>query len=536
MDLGDSTLQAKCADASRLISELRFKANNMSLERLISCVYEKTDMMGISSLYLDAERKRANLRLLLQYASEYEKNSPEGVSGFLRFIDSVASNKSAFAKAVVATEGEGSVYIKTYHASKGLEFPFVFLTQLDRDIKAGESSLLTHNELGCAFRFLSDGRSIRKSSIYYKYLYSIEKNDSVSEAMRLFYVGCTRAKEKLFLSFAPAYKINDSFANALLKKAAVADGLSNKTDITVRVQSAGSMLDWVVMALMRAQDTNDICALLGINDLGIAKSHRADPDMIFTDLTKASDVPAASADSAARNASVDMKLLKKLEEMERFNEQLRERADDTRPAKMTVTEIVSSINAAKGEEEHDVFFPNLMRLDETLDKLSAAEKGTFTHKFMELADYKKARANVKEELERLVSEGFFTKKEASGVYTDAVEAFFRSDIGKRIMSSDNVLREFKFLVSYEDLGLGESYSEYLTKGSMLQGIADCVFEENDGYVLVDYKTDRFRDSSEFSLYDDQLSLYKAALDLILDKPVKECRICSLWLLKTTGTT
>ena len=122
------------------------------------------------------------------------------------------------------------------------------------------------------------------------------------------------------------------------------------------------------------------------------------------------------------------------------------------------------------------------------------------------------------------------------MYVDAVEAFFKSDIGKRIMSSKNVLREFKFLVSYDDLGLGDRYRKYLSEGSMIQGIADCVFEEDDGYVLVDYKTDRFRDATEFSRYDDQLALYKAALDLILDKPIKECRICSLWLLKTTGTT
>ena len=233
-----------------------------------------------------------------------------------------------------------------------------------------------------------------------------------------------------------------------------------------------------------------------------------------------------------------MALLKKLREKEKFSESLNVDDKDRMPAKMTVTEIVSFINAEKGEEEeeHSVFFPNLMRLDETLEKLSAAEKGTFTHKFMELASYEDAAKSVKNELDRLVREGYFTKKEASGVYVDAVEAFFKSDIGKRIMSSKNVLREFKFLVSYDDLGLGDKYRKYLSEGSMLQGIADCVFEEDDGYVLVDYKTDRFRDATEFSRYDDQLALYKAALDLILDKPIKECRICSLWLLKTTGTT
>ena len=538
MELDDKRLQEKCIAASRLLIELRFKANNMKLDRFISYVYERTNMMGISSLFLDADKKRANLRLLTQYAAEYEKNSPDGVTGFLRFIDSIASNKSAFAKAVVSTEGEGSVYIKTYHASKGLEFPFVFLTQLDREFKLNSGAMFTHNELGCAFRFLSDNQSIRKCSVYYKYLREIEKNDAVSEAMRLYYVGCTRAKEKLFVCYAPSYDRDESFEKAISAQAKIADSLRNKTDITEQVQSVKSMLGWVTMALMRAQDTTQICGFLGTDDLGIPKSARPDPDLIFFDRTAATDSPEKAEGDSASSAAVDMALLKKLREKEKFSESLNVDDKDRMPAKMTVTEIVSFINAEKGEEEeeHSVFFPNLMRLDETLEKLSAAEKGTFTHKFMELASYEDAAKSVKNELDRLVREGYFTKKEASGVYVDAVEAFFKSDIGKRIMSSKNVLREFKFLVSYDDLGLGDKYNEYLSKGSMLQGIADCVFEEDDGYVLVDYKTDRFRDATEFSRYDDQLALYKAALDLILDKPIKECRICSLWLLKTTGTT
>ena len=536
IELDDKVLRDKCIGASRLLTELRFKSNNMKLDRFISYVYEKTNMMGISSLFLDADKKRANLRLLTQYAAEYEKNSPEGVTGFLRFIDSIASNKSAFAKAVVSTEGEGSVYIKTYHASKGLEFPFVFLTQLDRKFQLNSGAMFTHNELGCAFKFLTDNQGIRKSSVYYKYLSQIEKNDAVSEAMRLYYVGCTRAKEKLFVCYAPSYDRDESFEKAISAQAKIVDSIRNKTDITEQVQSVRTMLGWVTMALIRAQNAFEICSMLGADDIGIAKSPRSDPIIDFSDLTAAADEPQKTVSVTGESEAVDKKLLKELEEKEAFSRKIRAADKEKKPAKMSVTEIVSSINAEKGDDEEDVFYPNLMRLDETVDKLSSAEKGTFTHKFMELANYENAQKSAREELDRLVREGYFTKKEASGVYIDAVEAFFGSDIGKRIMSSKNVLREFKFLVSYDELGLGDKYNEYLSKGSMLQGIADCVFEEDDGYVLVDYKTDRFKDATEFSRYDDQLALYKAALDLILDKPIKECRICSLWLLKTTGTT
>ena len=65
---------------------------------------------------------------------------------------------------------------------------------------------------------------------------------------------------------------------------------------------------------------------------------------------------------------------------------------------------------------------------------------------------------------------------------------------------------------------------------MLQGIADCVFEEHDGYVLVDYKTDRVKSIETLKeRYSAQLEMYKAALNLLLEKPVKECVIYSFSL-------
>ena len=64
---------------------------------------------------------------------------------------------------------------------------------------------------------------------------------------------------------------------------------------------------------------------------------------------------------------------------------------------------------------------------------------------------------------------------------------------------------------------------------MLQGIADCIFLEDDSYILVDYKTDNFKDVSELYTYRTQLELYKAAFDKLLDKPVRSVYIYSFKL-------
>ena len=94
------------------------------------------------------------------------------------------------------------------------------------------------------------------------------------------------------------------------------------------------------------------------------------------------------------------------------------------------------------------------------------------------------------------------------------------------------MRERAFLVRLSDINTSVDVHEYKGTDGMLQGIADLLFEEEDGFVLVDYKTDRVKEENELiDNYTDQLLLYKAAFDLILDKPVKSAYIYSFTLRK-----
>jgi ATP-dependent helicase/nuclease subunit A len=85
------------------------------------------------------------------------------------------------------------------------------------------------------------------------------------------------------------------------------------------------------------------------------------------------------------------------------------------------------------------------------------------------------------------------------------------------------------MVQAGDTDICEKYGDMIAENGMLQGVCDCIFHEEDGYVLVDYKTDGFKDISELDKYTVQLELYKAALDLILPEPVKACYIYSFRL-------
>lgn len=530
-DMGDPVLQTKCAEAYRLVETLRYNAMSMSLERLVRRIFDVTDLMAITSLYLDSDRKRANLRLLLEYASSYEQNGKDGVTGFLRFIDSVSDNDKAFKNAVSVTSGADSVNVKTYHSSKGLEYPYVFLCCLDSNMlpeKQYEPKIMTHGELGYAFDFQDKRLNVKRENLYGRYLKNICDQEQKSEKMRLFYVGCTRAKEKLTLVLA-FRKQNSSGYEKMREdlKNAVRD-ISGYERIPPEIIAAQpSVLYWVVMALAKHPDREPLENWLGM-DLSFITADRSGENVPIE--YKTAPYSPCGEDTAVNEEqsypAADLNTVMRLRQKYAF-EYNRERS--RLPAKLTVTEIVQAEKEKMLGEKNPEFFPNLPRLNDELDKLTAAEKGTFTHKFMQLADYGRAQKSVREELNRLVEQGFFTPKEAQGVYVDRLESFVGSDFFKRMVSSPDLRREQKFLAAVRDLDLPDSLKDLTGGDGMIQGVADCIFREDGGWVLVDYKTDNFQSPEDMKKYGTQLALYKAAFELIYGERVKSSYIYSFKL-------
>lgn len=524
IDLGSELLQKKCEEAYRLINDLRYFAMSMSLERLIRKVFDMTDLMGITSLYLDSDKKRANLRLLLEYASRYEQSSQEGVSGFLRYIDSVSSQEDAFKQAVSVTAATDSVLVKTYHASKGLEYPFVFICQLWRTIEMKSSSIYMHNTKGFAFNFSDVPNLINRRNPYCDYLVGELSDEEKSERMRLFYVACTRAKEKLFISYAVNVPKNSTFEKSIdLQKKTAAEAENITPEV---VLSQKSILSWVTLALMRYPHNEKFVQWLNVDASRIVPDKAAENVKIEFVPMELEENTESRQEVKTEFAKPDMKMVEELRKKYSFKYDM---TSAMQPSKLAVTEIVQAEKEKELKDKNPEFYPNLPRLDDELDKLTNAERGTFTHKFMELANYENAEISPAEELDRLCRDGYFTDKEASGVYVKSLEKFFSSDFYKRMKNSDEIIRERKFLVSMEDLKLDGELADITGGDGMIQGIADCIFKESDGYVIVDYKTDRFENVQEMFKYDTQLKIYKAAFELILGERVKSCYIYSFYL-------
>lgn len=505
----DAKLKEKCAYAVGLIKRLSVLASGLTLTRLIRKIYDVTDIFAAASAYEDGDQKCANLYLLLEYAKAYEQASADGVTGFLRYIGYISESGGDFEQALTVTESSDSVTVKTVHRSKGLEYPFVFICQTGKHFNKTDlnGSMLLNSERGVGFSFYDYSTLTRRRTSLWRSVREANNSELLSEELRLLYVALTRAKERLFILL----DISDKAVSNVRSCAYEITGSRVPPSVA---QKASCTADWLMMALLKHPDLEVLRSKLGFGQYDGS-----------ADLPAIKVMPAPAASKAADEkisviAQPDPKLTDAL--IGEFSRQPDHRLTRNE-AKLTVSEIV--------KDDALSFFPRVPDLGESLEELSAAQRGTVTHRFMQFCDFKAASTDIGSEISRLTGAGIFTSKDADAIDRKSVAKFFAGDIYARLSRSGKVLREQQFIVKFDDIDAGESLeSIYRGTDGMLQGIADCLFEEDDGYVLVDYKTDRVTSLSQLAgRYSAQLRLYKAAFDVLLDKPVKSCFIYSFRL-------
>lgn len=507
-DCGTDDLKEKCKSAVALIKRLSVYASELTLTRLIRKIYDLTDIFSLASSYEDAEQKCANLYLLLDYASSYEKSGADGLAGFLRYIDYIKKSGGDFEQALTVTESADAVNVKTVHRSKGLEYPFVILCQTGKRFNMQDlaASMQLSAERGVGLKFLDYDTLTRRPTVFWEYLRSCGLEESLSEELRLLYVAMTRAKERLII-------ILDASESALKRASAMSYEITGPKISPSLASKAVCTADWLMSALVKHPDFTALRSRLGMpayTDTGDLPSIKVMP------MPEHPDIP----ESSEEKISIDSNLRDKI--LRGFEMKIDERLTKSE-AKLTVSEIV--------KDDALSFFPQVPTLDESLEEFSAAKRGTITHRFMQYCDLKSAENDPEAEIKRLKESGVFTEKEAEAIDRRSVSGFFKSGIYSRLRLSKNVLREQRFIVRFDDIKVDpELQKVYQGTEGMLQGVADCLFEEEDGYVLIDYKTDRVKNLSDLlDRYSPQLSLYKAAFDVILDKPVKSAYIYSFRL-------
>ena len=502
------------------LSEMRLFSAMETPDRIIRRVCEKTDLIGMTQMLPDSAQKKLNLRTLAVHAGTYAEQTGGDLSAFLRYIDSLTAQKHDLSVKGAAASTSDAVRIMTIHGSKGLEAPFVILAESDTAFSNQDEkqTIRFHPELGLAFKLNDPGNYSAGVTLPFVTVAARNRREAVSEELRMLYVALTRARERLILPLA----WSAGTVKSMTTLAAEQVFFGGQTDLLTNC--ASSMRDWLLMVLLR----NPACEQLRRTLSAECETDSSQP-MLSVLLIPENGQEAAEAGSGSDTpaaAQPDPVLLETLRAQCAWHY---ESPLANLPAKYGVSEL------AKAED----FSVPLHRPGFVTERhaLTGSERGTAVHAFLQFADMNCTPEQIPAEIDRLQACGRLTARQADAVRKSGIEAFFRSELHDRIRKAKSVWRERKFTVRLTDLDLKGPLAEigdaYRNTEGMVSGIMDLVLEEEDGIVLVDYKTDHLNSPSELlERYTEQIRIYAEALRLLMQKPVKACLLYSVYMNRT----
>ena len=520
--LAEHPLSARCAAFLRELETYRLLSATVPVDRLIRQIYETTDILHLMAVRTDGAQRVANLHLFYDGAHSFEENGFRGLSAFLRHLNRLKTHNKTQTAAV--GDPRGAVQIMSIHHAKGLEFPVVFAAGLSVGFnnKTTSGSLLMHADAGLGLKIIDPDTLVKRETVFYTHVKERLLRDERSEALRVLYVAMTRACEKLYL--VAGLKHPQATLAAI---AAAVEQTEPRLSPSV-VLKGKSFGDWVLAAAFRHPDAAILRELAGVSDRFPLLSAAMPWQVKLIDAVAATHAP---DERPVAEPQPDPALLAEL--LDRFAYDYPYRVLGRVPSKV----------AASGLTHRDLsrsFVATARPAILNLSELTAAERGTALHTFLQYADWPAAAADPERERERLVRRGFLTKQQADAVELHRLKIFFESDLYRRIAGADALWREIPFTIEAPPTLLDVSAEELASlppdaqgETMLIQGIADCVFEEDGQLVIVDYKTDRVASGDELvARYHRQLQLYALALRQTLDRPVRECLLYSFALGKT----
>ena len=398
------------------------------------------------------------------------------------------------------------------HKSKGLEFPIVILADLARkfNLQDSQSAVLTDEEL------LLGGNVVDLASrSFYPGLARMaimrrKTSQTVSEELRVLYVAMTRAKERLIMtSCAARYESRLQKLRLLLS-----DPLQPCVSAAARRPD-----DWILMAALCRTESGALFAASGPCDCSRV---RALPWRVTLQQTAPAD-PAARGASPEQPAQIPPLDRAQVEQSAGFH--YAHEAATRLPSKLTATQLKGRFLDAEAAEQAPAEPQRRpWRTPQVLQDrpLTGREKGSATHLFMQFVRYEACtdEPGVRAELQRLQVQKFLTPRQAEAVDVQKILRLFSSPLGKTLLSAKTLRREFKFSILTD----AEAYSpEAAGEQVMLQGVVDCFWQEPDGIVILDFKTDYIDGDlqQKAERYAPQLHAYAAALSRIFQTPVKK---------------
>ena len=528
----NKSLKDKCVYFIEKIGSWREKSLYMPIDEFLWYLYSDTSYYGYVGAMVNGIQRQANLRILFQRAKQYEQTSFKGLFNFINFINKLRKSSGDLGTSKILGENEDVVRIMSIHKSKGLEFPVVFLSGCGKQFNLRDinDSLLFHEELGIGADCIDIKKRIRYTTLQ---KYAIKKKfelETLSEEMRILYVALTRAKEKLIITGSSSNLQKDIDA---CYKAGVKG--FNKV-IPSELLKQKSYLKWIMTALIKHKD-GDILRQ-GKNEFVEISDDLSSWKINFH---KKSDFGVENVEDSIEKKNISILSLN-YSNFE-VDEEIRKRLE-FRYKYRDVCSVPSNISVSDIKKAEEIFEPqaeNLFSEEKNRKKpkfimeekgLSKAEKGTAMHFVMQKLDLNKVNLlnEIKEQIKNMFEKGLITKDDEESINIFKIQKFFKSNLGQRLLKAykenKQVFRELPFITEIPVKRIEKDLIDKIFNNEKLrlQGIIDCFFEEDDGIVLLDYKTDYVENGKEKEILDKykvQIDLYTETLERVIGKKVKE---------------
>ena len=487
----EGPLGEKCRKAADCLHRWKAAAVSLPLGRFIWSLLLETGYYIEAGAMPGGNQRQANLRALIDKAESFARRGQPSLYSFVRYIEAVKMRKVPVGQVKLIGENDDLVRIMTIHKSKGLEFPVVIVAGLGRRLNYTRigSGIVLHKDIGIGMTFVDFAGHWYRQTLLQRLIQKQIHREEVQEEIRILYVAMTRAKDILYLT------------------GTVKDGAKYEDSRQIGMGGESRYLDMLTeIRDFRLIDPNVLSP-------STEQKERTAKNLVREDIY---DGPLSPCDAED--------IYRRLDFAYPFEEERR------RKSKYSVTEL-SRLGADRPvpERKLDLSVPRFRQGKKTL---TAAEKGTVSHGIMERIDFVRAASEggtyVRQAVRQMVDRGIFTEEEAENADLSQIVSFFSSPIGKRCAESaaeGRLVRERAFALRMEVQG-GQA---------IVQGIIDCYFEEEDGLVLLDYKTNWIDGTKPFAeeekrlreTYQGQIDIYRRALSASAKKPVKEAWLCLL---------
>lgn len=471
----------------------------------------------------DGEKRLANVELLLERAANFGAGASKTLFAFNQYTRMLQKQAVDYGEAS-ASDHTNAVRVMSIHKSKGLEFPVVFVCGIGQSyqMRDKQQMILIDNDMGLGMDYINPARRSKNKTMRKHVIALKMEHEILAEEQRILYVAMTRAREKLIMT-----------------------GYSDKEEAEEMAEVSAAQGPCLLSDVLAAKSYLDLCLLAKRNQDGILWKYMSAADFEAYEITEAITLENKKLrleERIADTAEVSSARTKAYDERFTYRYGFNNLRDLY--SKTSVSELKRAAIREDQEAVYDAFekanelelVPYIPEFMKEKQKVLGAERGTAYHRVMELLDFKappRTYEQWQQALEAMEASGKLTDRQRECIYIPKMQEFMQSRIAGKIAKSDmqgKLHREQSFFLGIpaNEVNAGFPASETM----LVQGVVDVYLEEEDGLVLVDYKTDRVENGEELiERYRVQMKYYKKALEQALGRKVKEIALYSLHLGK-----